>query len=134
MASLEHVKAEVRRLAKQLDAPAYLLPTYDSPLGDATPFIEIVRGAFHFVVSERGTEFERRVTRDLDELLYWVFTGVTFELASTWEVAHRRPGEDSRRQLFARQEELLGSRSPAWAERCREEHAQVLREHPFRDH
>jgi catechol 2,3-dioxygenase-like lactoylglutathione lyase family enzyme len=76
-------------------------------------------------VVERGQELRRDTTRDLDELLYHVFESVTFELACDYERAHRIAGEDIRRQLFARQLELLSSLSPAWAEREASEHRRI---------
>ena len=107
--------------------------TIDSaPRGDGSPYIEI-SDAYHFVVEERGLELERRKTRDLDELLYWVFDGVTFTVASSFELRNRRPNEDSRRQLFAKQEELLNLASEAWGRRKEVEHKGVLANYPFND-
>jgi len=107
--------------------------TIDSaPRGDGSPYIEI-SDAYHFVVEERGLELERRKTSDLDELLYWVFDGVTFTVASSFELRNRRPNEDSRRQLFAKQEELLNLASEAWGRRKEVEHEGVLANYPFND-
>ena len=86
-----------------------------------------------YVVTERGSELERRRTDDPDVLLYWLCSDVTFDMAVRYELEHRRPSEDFRRQLFKQQEELLRSLSPVWAERDREEKKAVLAKHPFDD-
>ena len=104
----------------------------DSPRGDGSPYIE-VSDAYYFVVEERGLELERRKTSDVDELLYWVFDGVTFTIASSFELRNRKLGEDSRRQLFSKQEALLNLASEAWSHRKGHEHQAVLAMHPFHD-
>jgi hypothetical protein len=49
------------------------------------------------------------------------------------ELRNRREGEDSRRQGFAKQIELLSLLSLEWAERRKAEQAEVLAQHPFND-
>lgn len=48
------------------------------------------------VVVERGIEWERRKTNDLDKLLYWIFANLTFSMAVEYELAHRVEGQDFR--------------------------------------
>src|SRR4051812_13048892 len=67
-----------------------------------------ISDAYHLISSERGRELEHRTTSDLDELLYWIFRSLTFSMSWDYEVRHRREGEDSRRQAFAKQIELIG--------------------------
>ncbi|PXA98229.1 hypothetical protein DMC47_09485 [Nostoc sp. 3335mG] len=129
---LREIQARVRELVDQVGAPPGDPVTYGSSRQTGTPHIE-VDSRYHFVVCERGNEFERRTTDDLDELLYWILEGVTFSMASNFEVKHRRPGEDSRRQLFAKQIEYLERLSPQWAARQEAEHAEILSRHPFVD-
>jgi len=131
--SIEETEHLVRKLAARIDAPADRLPTFDGPEGSARPHIEVHGGLYHWVVSERGTEYERRTTPDLDRLLYWVFGSVTFEMASEYEVYHRVPDEDSRRLLFKRHLELLKALSPSWHEEKMKELEVILRENPFDD-
>jgi hypothetical protein len=90
--------------------------------------VEEADGVFSLVVVERGEETGRRVADNLDELKYWVFEGVTFSMASDWELEHRVEGQDSRILLFEKQLELLGLLSARWPERYRREHRGVLRE------
>ena len=130
--TLSALEQRVRSLATSLNAPAIYLPTFGYSQEDGTPHIEI-SCTYDFVVSERGNEFERRRTRDVDELLFWVFQAVTFSMASEYELSHRRRGEDSRRQLFAVKVDLLKTLSPEWGQREDENLKHILRQHPFRD-
>lgn len=93
---------------------------HDCPQGDGSPYIEVT-DAYYFVVEERGVELKRRKTVDPDELLYWILDSVTFSFSSNFEVKHRKLGEDSRRQLFSKQEALLAQLAPHWGRRKAEE-------------
>ncbi len=92
-----------------------------------------ISDAYHYIYSERGRVFRHRTTTDLDELLYWIFNALTSTLSWDYEVRHRREGEDSRRQAFAKQIELIGILSATWADRLRKELDEVLCRHPFHD-
>ena len=123
----------VEQLARRkIGAPVAYLPTFGASQHDGTPHIEAA-DTYSFVVCERGAERERRSTDDLDELLFWVFSAVTFSMASDWEIRHRRPDEDTRQLLFAKQEELLNALAPEWGEREAEHHRRIVEQHPFRD-
>ena len=130
---LRRLQLQVESFAHLISVPAYLLPTYGRSEDFARPHLEVNGDGLHFVVVERGQEQLRRTTRQLDELLYWVFDGVTFSMAVKYEARHRVPGQDFRRLLFQHQLELLQQLKLAWAERCGREMAAVLRQHPFED-
>jgi hypothetical protein len=100
---------------------------------DGAPHIEIVDGSYHYVVTERGSEYERKIAEDEDELLYWLMSDVTTSIALELELNNRILGQDSRRQWFAKNIELLSRLSAEWAGRKRSEYMQVLAEQPFRD-
>lgn len=129
---LEAIRDEVQRLAAELQAPDLELPSFGRSDQDGRPHIE-VGDTYDWVVCERGSELERRRTRELDELLYWSFQSATFSAAVEWELHHRVEGRDPRRLLFQRQHELLARLSPAWAARRDAELELVLRENPYDD-
>lgn len=133
METLAEIEAEVNYLASRIGAAGTVLPTYGRTEDFARPHIEVDTRGYHFVVVERGEELRRDTTRDLSELLYFVFETITFSLACKHELHHRVSGQDVRRLLFAKQVELLSSLSPEWAERESREHEQILLKHPFRD-
>lgn len=132
VSALTMIEQQVRKLAEKIGALTSYLPTFGQSEHTGKPHVEF-DDAYFFVVCERGTEFKRRRTDDLDELLFWVFSSVTFSMAADWEVGHRFEGEDTRRQLFARQVQLLAALSPDWAAREAVGHRQILDQHPFQD-
>jgi G3E family GTPase len=147
--SLADLEKIVDELAAKIEAPASLLPTYGHSLDGAHPHIEVTHGEaahedaddsetdhagmWHYVTVERGQELERKTTRDLDELLYWIFASVTFSMAVKYKGKHRVSGQDFRRIMFQKQEELLGQLNESWKRREEEEHRFILAKHPFDD-
>lgn len=130
---LSGVKTKIDALAKIIGAPENILPTYGRSEQTARPHIEVDSRGYHFVIAERGEEFERHTSFDLDEILYDVFQVVTFSLACKYELEHRVQGQDFRRIMFQHQEELLSKLSPSWGKRKAQEHAQILQNNPFDD-
>ena len=132
--TLSEIKHKADQLAAKINAPAHYLPTFSSPIGDATPNIEVDDfGLYHYVISERGNEYDRKMTSDLNDLLYWIFSSVTFSMAADYELKHRIEEQDFRRILFRRQRELLKSLNEEWEERERKEHEYILSNNPFDD-
>lgn len=134
MKTLTEIQNIVNELAEKINAPNYLLPTFSSPIGDATPNIEIDSlGLYNYVISERGNEYERKITSDLNDLMYWIFASVTFSMACDYELKNRIENEDFRRIMFAKQEELLGLLNKDWEEKEKKEHQSILIISPFDD-
>lgn len=100
---------------------------------DGSAHVEKINGRYHYVVTERGSEFERRIAENEDEILYWLLSDVTAGIAQEFELNNRIPGQDSRRQLFVKNIELLNRLSEVWAARKKSEYEKVLALHPFRD-
>jgi hypothetical protein len=129
--TLTEIRAEIERRAAMIGASAnFELPTYGKTEDFARPHIEVDSRGYHRVIVERGVEINRITTHDLDELLFHVFSAVTFSLACH---ATRVKGEDLRRGMFRRQIELLAKLDTKWAERGAREHQQILQENPFID-
>ena len=70
---------------------------------------------------------------DYETVLFEVFRSLTQTKACDIEVRQRLSGEDSRRQWFAIQAELMASLKPGWAERIKATQAEILARHPFLD-
>jgi hypothetical protein len=130
---IAEVERRVRALGSRIGATDRELPTFGVSKYRDGPHIEVTPLGLHYVVFERGQELERITTHDTDELLWHVFKHVTSWLASSFEVAHRVPGRDFRRVMFAKQVELLQTLSPVWAVRESVEHQRILVNHPFDD-
>jgi hypothetical protein len=108
------------------------LPTFGRSEDFARPHLE-VDDAYHWVVVERGQEFDRRTTRDPDELLYWTMASAVSATAGEWELAHRVPGRDTRCGWFERQLALMARLNPSWRDRRAAELDEVLHRHPYDD-
>ncbi len=131
---LNEIKDKVEELALKIDAPSKLLPGFGREIWDAHPFVEVDNlGFMHFIISERGQELERKITKDMDQILYWIFASITFSMSVNYELNHRMENKDCRRTMFDKQEELLGEISQSWKERDHAEHQDILASHPFDD-
>jgi hypothetical protein len=134
MKTLTEIKSEVDSRAAMIGVSGHRsLPTYGQTEDSARPHIEVDSLGYHFVVVERGHEFSRITTRDLDELLYHIFQTLTFTLAFDYELAHRIETQDCRRLGFQKQVEILTQLSESWGRRRAQEHEQILQKHPFDD-
>jgi hypothetical protein len=131
---LKHLRERFDRLCDRLEGGhAYRDWFRTSPTHDGGAHVEREGHFFCYVVTERGSEYERRRTHDGEEMLFWLMSDVTFDMALKFELAHRRPKVDSRRLLFRTQEDLLHSLKATWADELRRKHGDILREHPFID-
>ena len=126
------IERRAKALAAQLGVSEDYLTALSETREDGSPHIE-VSDAYYFIVRERGIELRRRRTADLDELLCWILEGIVSSLSWDFELRQRRAGEDSRRQGFVKQVELLRKLSPAWVERQERHHEEILKHHPFHD-
>ena len=132
--TLAEIKTEVDKMADKIGASGYILPTYGHTEDGARPHIEVDARGYHFVVVERGQELRRMTTSVLNDLFYAVFEGVTFSLATAYELVHRKENEDSRRMMFSRRIHLLAVLSPEWAERQTQYVETILRQYPLPRH
>jgi hypothetical protein len=133
MKTLREIEAEVTRLAALIGASGGDLPTYGRSRDFGHPHIEADGNHYHYVIVERGEEFQRRSTRDLDELLYWVFADVTHNMAFSYELRNRVEDQDCRRIALPKQVELLGQIDPRMSARRAAEIEEILRKHPYDD-
>jgi hypothetical protein len=127
------LKIKFFEACKKIGVPQEKVKYYTSPLGDGSAHVEIDKNGYHYVVSERGQEAERKTTTDADELVYWLLADVIFDMASKYELKHRAKGQDSRRILFAKEIELFEQVNPAWAIRKQEEIKATVAENPYVD-
>ena len=109
-------------------------PLFFERQDDGSFHIEIgPENRLELVVTERGSILSRTRYRDLGALLYELVKSATFAEAQACELAHRVPGQDSRRLLFERQITLMGRISSEWRQRLSWEVADILVRYPFRD-
>jgi len=126
------ISKRFKELVSTLDIDPYYQFFHTTPQHDGSAHIEQEGTEFHFVVTERGTEFERRRTCDPDEILYWLLEGVTQVAATNYELRNRIESDDSRLIWFPYQEMLLYRMKPEWGIRKQQEHFRILPYHPLR--
>ena len=134
MLSLPEIKNRIEQLAKQIDAPANLIPSYGTSKNIGDPFIDVDDSHYYYLALERDVKTINRQTSNFDELLYWVFQYITSTMALYYELNHRDPNSmnDFRRVKFAYQLELLEKLSPMWRKRREQEIEDMLKDHPYR--
>jgi immunity protein 63 of polymorphic toxin system len=130
---LDALRERIRAAAARLGADDAKLPTYGASDHTGRPHVEVDDEGYHYVVCERGTEFERATSTDAEEIAFLACRDMAFEMACEQELASHVAGQDSRRRIFALELELLRALDPAWAERVRAENERILAEHPFVD-
>ncbi len=131
--TLESLRANFDALVQPFDVHAVYKRFATSATNDGGPHIEQRGHTFAYIITERGSEYERRETVDPVELLYWLVSDTTREAAQQYELQHRVSGKDFRRLLFTKHIELLGGIRADWATRKRAEYEAVLKNHPYDD-
>ena len=119
MCHLAEIEAEVKTIAQRIGATDDLLPAFGFSRDMGYLHVEIDYGCFHLVGVERGQETVRRTTAVLDELMYFIFDDVTFQMASKYEVKNRVESQDSRLVLFKKQIELMTMVSNRFGEKLK---------------
>ncbi|MES9964918.1 MAG: Imm63 family immunity protein [Candidatus Sedimenticola sp. 20ELBAFRAG] len=131
---IAEIEAAFQKYASKLglkEADEYL--SFDR-LDDGSPHVEIVNDKeLHYVVTERGNELERRKTDSVDQLMYWLFSGIVFSIALDYELNNRHPTNDFRRLLFAKEFELLETLNPQWRVYKEKEIVDILQKNPYKD-
>ncbi len=131
--SLATIRKKTTDIARIINAPRDLLPTFGSTRDFGNPHIEVDKKNYHYVVVERGIEWERSTTQNLNELLYWIFNDVTFQMACDYEVKNRVNNQDFRRELFRKQLEFMKNINSDFSKKLEEEIREILKNHPFND-
>jgi len=88
---------------------------------------------WHYVAMERGEERVHYESRNLEEILYYVFKPITASLAEKYAVTNRVKGKDFRRLFFKKQLELLGAIDKKYQKIREDEIAIVLTKAPYQD-
>jgi hypothetical protein len=132
--SLLKIKRKINQLQRIINAPKELRPSYGAFNYVDSYFIELdTNGVMRLIETENGRIQEVRRTRDLDELLYWIFTNITFTMACKQETGNHPPSLDPRIGIFLQQEQLLGKLYPHWQDRMHAEYEAFIKKHPKDD-
>ncbi len=133
MFTLIEVSSIAERYSRIINAPIDQLLTFGLSRDDGTPNVEISEPFYSYVANDRGIKSINRRTQDIDELLYWVFTDICFNLAVDYEFYHRNPMVDPRRMIFAYQLELINRLNRKWYSKTKKEIKEILDIAPYVD-
>lgn len=125
---LADFQAEYAVLCRHVEGSGELL---FSRRDDGSPHIEYAHGKYHYVVTERGSEWERRTTADKNEALYWCVSDLVWGMAGNYELKTRVSGFYTRRVIFDKEVELMAQINPEWATRKADEIRVILERSPY---
>lgn len=100
MTSIEKIQLKIDCLGEKINAPKKLLLILTSASDDGVPYVKLEEDGFSYISSERGYETFKKLTKSLDELLYWIMSRVTRQIANEFELNNRSTKEDTRKQHF----------------------------------
>lgn len=123
----EQLHQRIREIARDFGIEERRLRMIGDPENGA-PYAYVDHQGLQLGYFERGDMFDNGTTRDLDEMLYWIFDHVTYDMAN--EAARLSETHDDQigPRLIERQGELLAKLNPEWHARwlndpfCRASH------------
>ena len=132
MKTLSSIEKRFRKIAEQLDAPMESRVFRKTPHHDGSRHCEFDGTSYSYITSERGECFDAQTTRDPSELLFWLVTDMTRDMASDFELNNRKPNDDAdtRLAMFDQHVELLSKIDENWALKIRREYDRILKKHP----
>lgn len=131
--SIEFIQQKVWDMGNIIHAPKSISTLFSVSPQNGRPHIEINRDEFILVFEERGCVFAKKKTRDINVLMYWIFEGITSQMAQEYELQHRDLQRDPRRVIFSKQLELMEQLSPDWHRWLKAEIESILKESPYSD-
>ena len=133
MRSLLEIQQIIHKLARPINPPAKVMPTYDNFRYDGTPNIEVGDSVYYYrAFAEHGELAINRQTANLAKLLYWVFEDITRSMAYEYAEKHRNPSSDFRKIYFEYQLDLLEKVNHEWKVQRQKAIEEILADAPYR--
>lgn len=133
MNNLDELAREYDRLCQRVKPSEFPYTFLTERQDVGSPHVEFADGEYHYIVTERGLELDRKSTADTREILYWMLYDLTFWMGVSFELKNRIEGPDCRRVIFARQMELMKRADESMAERLELHITKTLAANPFVD-
>jgi hypothetical protein len=133
MVSYSYIQNRIHELGSKGGIPLNYLKVFNASPQDGTPHVEITDQTYDYVIQERGFEFSRSQTYDLNELLFWIVDSASSRYAFDYEVDHRIINQDARRLAFSIKNDIMEKIDPTWAEMTRDYIEKTLANAPYVD-
>ena len=130
MKTLASIEKRFRQIAAKVDAQAKACVFRTTPHHDGSRHCEFDGTSYSYTTSERGEYYDRRTTTDPSELLFWLVTDLTRDMASQFELRNRTTDSDTRLAMFDQHVALLTRIDKTWAAQIRRDYDRILAEHP----
>lgn len=88
---------------------------------------------YHYAFTEKGRVSSHRISEDLFDVSYWIFTDQIFKMALNYATEHQQPNQDFRSVLFAKELELFGALGDNYLKRAQIAMDETLKDNPFND-
>lgn len=129
---LTRLYAEIERLAVAADVQEVCPRPENRQQEDRCWIVEGPQHRFTEYYMERG-QASVVVEGSYDEVLFHVMRSAAQDKATRIERRQRINGEDTRRQWYAIQREIMARMKAEWSQTLADHQAKVLAQHPFRD-
>ena len=100
---------------------------------DGAPYVLIHENKYWYICVERGEVIFEKITKDFNELLYWIVDNYISSYSFEFELKNRTRGQDFRRIAFSKQMEIFGLISDEWKVKKENEIKKILEIAPFVD-
>jgi hypothetical protein len=127
---MKNLRHKFESMIKKIGADSEKWQLNSTPQHDGSPHVEINGEAYHYVVTERGSEYEREIIFNIDEILYLLIRNVTFDLACKFELKNRDENQDFRYIMFYYEEVLMKMISKQFYDKIYVYHESLLK-HPY---
>jgi hypothetical protein len=118
MHSLPDIRADVLRLALSIGAGEKHLPAFGYSKQPGWPSVEVSADQYHYVVARSDQAPHSRSTSDYQELLHWIFSGVTQSMVFADDSDLRQPGQEEYLAIaYPKQIELIRRIDPQFVPR-----------------
>ncbi len=131
MHTISEIKEILKQLAEKINTPDDLIPLFTGSDEIGTTFIELNENYYYYKAYDRDVLSINKSTTNFDELLYWVFSDITFMMSSRYESNNRDPKNNRRKAIFSFQLLLLAILSESWKTRREKEITEILITSPY---
>ena len=91
-------------------------------------------GTYYYIgVGDRGGVIEEIKSKNIEDVLYKIYSGITFNEATKYAMVNKEKNQDWRRILFSKQLEMLRGISEQYYYKRFDEIQNILKSSPYRD-